>query len=76
MLGSKTALLLIYTHFFCLFFPVPYWVSKVSFLRWNFQGMMQIQFTDSIYDMPFGNVTIKIPGKLVSHSLITISIIH
>uniref|UniRef100_A0A669P2N8 ATP-binding cassette sub-family G member 8 n=1 Tax=Phasianus colchicus TaxID=9054 RepID=A0A669P2N8_PHACC len=43
---------------------VPYWVSKVSFLRWNFQGMMQIQFTDSIYDMTFGNITIKIPGKL------------
>lgn len=48
---------------------VPYWVSKVSFLRWNFQGMMQIQFTDSIYDMPFGNVTIKIPGKLVTKAL-------
>uniref|UniRef100_A0A8C2TCI5 ATP-binding cassette sub-family G member 8 n=1 Tax=Coturnix japonica TaxID=93934 RepID=A0A8C2TCI5_COTJA len=43
---------------------VPYWVSKVSFLRWNFQGMMQIEFTDSIYDMTVGNVTIKVPGKL------------
>ncbi|OXB77952.1 UNVERIFIED_CONTAM: hypothetical protein H355_003175 [Colinus virginianus] len=48
---------------------VPYWVSKISFLRWNFQGMMQIQFTDSIYDMTFGNITIKIPGKLVTKTL-------
>uniref|UniRef100_A0A803XUJ5 ATP-binding cassette sub-family G member 8 n=1 Tax=Meleagris gallopavo TaxID=9103 RepID=A0A803XUJ5_MELGA len=48
---------------------VPYWVSKISFLRWNFQGMMQIQFTDSIYDMTFGNITIKIPGKLVTTAL-------
>ncbi|XP_032299779.1 ATP-binding cassette sub-family G member 8 isoform X2 [Coturnix japonica] len=48
---------------------VPYWVSKVSFLRWNFQGMMQIEFTDSIYDMTVGNVTIKVPGKLVTKAL-------
>uniref|UniRef100_A0A8C2YA67 ATP-binding cassette sub-family G member 8 n=1 Tax=Coturnix japonica TaxID=93934 RepID=A0A8C2YA67_COTJA len=43
---------------------VPYWVSKVSFLRWNFQGMMQIEFTDSIYDMTVGNVTIKVTKAL------------
>uniref|UniRef100_A0A8B9BNN9 ATP-binding cassette sub-family G member 8 n=1 Tax=Anser brachyrhynchus TaxID=132585 RepID=A0A8B9BNN9_9AVES len=48
---------------------VPFWVSKVSFLRWNFQGMMQIQFTESKYEMTVGNVTLQIPGKLVIKSM-------
>ncbi|XP_035176058.1 ATP-binding cassette sub-family G member 8 [Oxyura jamaicensis] len=48
---------------------VPFWVSKVSFLRWNFQGMMQIQFTESKYEMTVGNVTLHIPGKLVVKSM-------
>uniref|UniRef100_A0A8C3TMH9 ATP-binding cassette sub-family G member 8 n=1 Tax=Catharus ustulatus TaxID=91951 RepID=A0A8C3TMH9_CATUS len=43
---------------------VPFWVSKISFLRWNFQGMMQIQFTDTTYEMTDGNFTFQIPGKL------------
>ncbi|XP_032039722.1 ATP-binding cassette sub-family G member 8 [Aythya fuligula] len=48
---------------------VPFWVSKVSFLRWNFQGMMQIQFTEAKYEMTVGNVTLHIPGKLVIKSM-------
>ncbi|NWQ76991.1 ABCG8 protein, partial [Columbina picui] len=45
---------------------VPFWVSKISFLRWNFQSMVQIQFNDIKYDMTVGNATFQIPGKLVS----------
>ncbi|XP_074898132.1 ATP-binding cassette sub-family G member 8 [Buteo buteo] len=48
---------------------VPFWVSKISFLRWNFQGMMQIQFTDLTYEMTVGNTTFQIPGKLVTQAL-------
>ncbi|KAM9016321.1 ATP-binding cassette sub-family G member 8 isoform 4-T4 [Ara ararauna] len=48
---------------------VPYWFSRISFLRWNFQGMMQIQFTDTTYEMPFGNFSFQIPGKLVIQSM-------
>jgi len=47
-------------------FPVPFWISKISFPRWSFQGMMQIQFTDITYEMAVGNTTVQIPGKLVS----------
>uniref|UniRef100_A0A8D2M4Y4 ATP-binding cassette sub-family G member 8 n=1 Tax=Zonotrichia albicollis TaxID=44394 RepID=A0A8D2M4Y4_ZONAL len=43
---------------------VPFWVSKISFLRWNFEGMMQVQFTDTTYEMTDGNNTYQIPGKL------------
>ncbi|XP_071595573.1 ATP-binding cassette sub-family G member 8 isoform X3 [Heliangelus exortis] len=48
---------------------VPFWVSKISFLRWNFQGMMQIQFTDLTYETTVGNTTFQIPGKLVIQAL-------
>ncbi|KFQ50069.1 ATP-binding cassette sub-family G member 8, partial [Nestor notabilis] len=48
---------------------VPYLFSRISFVRWNFQGLMQIQFTDNTYEMPIGNFTFQIPGKLVTESL-------
>ncbi|XP_053918363.1 ATP-binding cassette sub-family G member 8 isoform X2 [Cuculus canorus] len=48
---------------------VPLWISKVSFLRWNFQGMMQIQFNDLTYEVTVGNITVHIPGELVPQSL-------
>ncbi|XP_068014958.1 ATP-binding cassette sub-family G member 8 isoform X2 [Melanerpes formicivorus] len=48
---------------------VPSWFSKISFLRWNFQSMMQIQFTDATYEATVGNITFQIPGKLVTQSL-------
>ncbi|NXL91457.1 ABCG8 protein, partial [Alectura lathami] len=48
---------------------VPYWISKISFLRWSFQGLTQIQFTESTYEMTVGNVTFQIPGKLVTRAL-------
>uniref|UniRef100_A0A8C5T9C5 ATP-binding cassette sub-family G member 8 n=1 Tax=Malurus cyaneus samueli TaxID=2593467 RepID=A0A8C5T9C5_9PASS len=48
---------------------VPLWLSKISFLRWNFQGMMQIQFTDTTYEISVGNTTFQIPGKLITQAL-------
>lgn len=38
--------------------------------------MMQIQFTEAKYEMTVGNVTLHIPGKLVSHSVIKIVVIN
>ncbi|NWY03996.1 ABCG8 protein, partial [Nothoprocta ornata] len=48
---------------------VPFWISKISFLRWNFQGLMQVQFNEFTYEVAIGNTTLRIPGKLVIQSL-------
>ncbi|XP_002912447.1 ATP-binding cassette sub-family G member 8 [Ailuropoda melanoleuca] len=48
---------------------VPAWISKVSFLRWCFEGLMQIQFKGNTYHMPVGNFTISIPGDIVLSSM-------
>uniref|UniRef100_A0A8C8RL27 ATP-binding cassette sub-family G member 8 n=1 Tax=Pelusios castaneus TaxID=367368 RepID=A0A8C8RL27_9SAUR len=48
---------------------VPFWISKVSFVRWSFEGLMQIQFTDLTYQMTLGNITLQIPGKLVTQAM-------
>ncbi|NXD07083.1 ABCG8 protein, partial [Nothocercus nigrocapillus] len=48
---------------------VPFWISKISFLRWNFQGLMQVQFNELTYEMTIGNITLPIPGKIVTQSL-------
>ncbi|NXA35419.1 ABCG8 protein, partial [Eudromia elegans] len=48
---------------------VPFWISKISFLRWNFQGLMQVQFNELTYEMTIGNITLHIPGKMVTRSL-------
>ncbi|NXA46069.1 ABCG8 protein, partial [Nothocercus julius] len=48
---------------------VPFWISKISFLRWNFQGLMQVQFNELTYEMTIGNTTLPIPGKIVTQSL-------
>ncbi|XP_021382116.2 ATP-binding cassette sub-family G member 8 isoform X1 [Lonchura striata] len=48
---------------------LPFWISKISFVRWNFQGMMQVQFTDTTYEMTDRNITYQIPGKLVTQAL-------
>ncbi|XP_063297536.1 ATP-binding cassette sub-family G member 8 [Pelobates fuscus] len=44
---------------------VPYWISFVSFLRWGFEGLMQVQFTDLSYSLSLNNFTITVPGKLI-----------
>lgn len=46
--------------------PVPAWVSKASFLRWCFEGLMQVQFNGHTYYLKVGNFTIRISGDRVS----------
>eukprot|EP00074_Homo_sapiens_P074613 XP_011531332.1 ATP-binding cassette sub-family G member 8 isoform X2 [Homo sapiens] len=44
---------------------VPAWISKVSFLRWCFEGLMKIQFSRRTYKMPLGNLTIAVSGDKI-----------
>ncbi|XP_004616135.2 ATP-binding cassette sub-family G member 8 [Sorex araneus] len=48
---------------------VPAWVSYVSFLRWCFQGLMQIHFTGQTFPLHVGNITVSIPGDWVLRSM-------
>lgn len=48
---------------------VPLWISKLSFVRWSYESLMQIQFTELTYQMTVGNVTFQIPGKLVIQAM-------
>ncbi|KAM4770874.1 ATP-binding cassette sub-family G member 8 [Rhinophrynus dorsalis] len=48
---------------------VPFWISYVSFLRWGFEGLMQVQFTDLKYEMSIGNITIPIPGETIIQNM-------
>ncbi|XP_041610712.1 ATP-binding cassette sub-family G member 8 isoform X2 [Vulpes lagopus] len=48
---------------------VPAWISKVSFLRWCFEGLMQIQFKGHTYHMVVGNFTIPVPGDVILTSM-------
>ncbi|XP_069787159.1 ATP-binding cassette sub-family G member 8 isoform X2 [Narcine bancroftii] len=43
--------------------------SKVSFLRWGFQGLIWVQFTEQIYPITFGNLTIPIKGTTIIESM-------
>jgi ATP-binding cassette subfamily G (WHITE) protein 8 (sterolin 2) len=44
---------------------VPAWISKLSFLRWCFSGLMQIQFNGHLYTTQIGNFTFSILGDTV-----------
>ncbi|XP_053315370.1 ATP-binding cassette sub-family G member 8 [Spea bombifrons] len=48
---------------------VPFWISFVSFLRWGFEGLMQVQFTDLSYELSVENLTITIPGELIIQNM-------
>ncbi|XP_062824837.1 ATP-binding cassette sub-family G member 8 [Anolis carolinensis] len=48
---------------------VPSWLSKVSFVRWSFEGLMQIQLKGVTYPMTSGNVTYPISGTLVLQTM-------
>ncbi|KAM3932499.1 ATP-binding cassette sub-family G member 8 [Leptodactylus fuscus] len=48
---------------------VPFWISFVSFLRWGFAGLMQVQFTDLTYPIKIGNFTVSVPGELIIQSM-------
>uniref|UniRef100_G3T259 ATP binding cassette subfamily G member 8 n=1 Tax=Loxodonta africana TaxID=9785 RepID=G3T259_LOXAF len=44
----------------------PAWVSKASFLRWCFEGLMQVQFNGHTYYLKVGNFTIRISGDRIA----------
>ncbi|XP_031211409.1 ATP-binding cassette sub-family G member 8 isoform X2 [Mastomys coucha] len=61
---------------------VPAWISKLSFLRWCFSGLMQIQFNGYLYTSQVGNITYSVLGDtmvsamdLNSHPLYAIYLI-
>ncbi|PNJ80054.1 ABCG8 isoform 2 [Pongo abelii] len=50
---------------FSSLWTVPAWISKVSFLRWCFEGLMKIQLSRRTYKMPLGNLTITVSGDKI-----------
>ncbi|CAH6778051.1 Abcg8 [Phodopus roborovskii] len=48
---------------------VPAWISKVSFLRWCFAGLMQIQFNGYLYTWQIGNLTFSVPGDKMTTTM-------
>ncbi|XP_053444672.1 ATP-binding cassette sub-family G member 8 isoform X3 [Nycticebus coucang] len=48
---------------------VPAWISKVSFLRWCFEGMMIIQFSGRAHSTQLGNHTISVPGDMILNAM-------
>ncbi|XP_036119154.1 ATP-binding cassette sub-family G member 8 [Molossus molossus] len=48
---------------------VPAWISNVSFLRWCFEGLMQIQFKGQTYHLAVGNFTFPIQGEKILSSM-------
>ncbi|XP_074141125.1 ATP-binding cassette sub-family G member 8 [Sminthopsis crassicaudata] len=48
---------------------VPGWISKVSSLRWSYEGLMQIQFIGVTYKVQVGNLTIPLPGEAIVDAL-------
>ncbi|KAK1333110.1 hypothetical protein QTO34_006646 [Cnephaeus nilssonii] len=48
---------------------VPAWISNVSFLRWCFEGLMQIHFKGQTYHLVVGNLTLPIPGDKILSSM-------
>uniref|UniRef100_A0A8D1ANK8 ATP-binding cassette sub-family G member 8 n=1 Tax=Sus scrofa TaxID=9823 RepID=A0A8D1ANK8_PIG len=48
---------------------VPALISKVSFLRWCFEGLMKIQLGGLTYHMAAGNLTIPIPGDVILNAM-------
>ncbi|XP_071336277.1 ATP-binding cassette sub-family G member 8 [Trachinotus anak] len=41
---------------------VASWLSHVSFMRWGFEGMLQVQFRGNKYPVSIGNFTIQVDG--------------
>ncbi|KAJ7984998.1 hypothetical protein DPEC_G00360570 [Dallia pectoralis] len=41
---------------------VASWFSHVSFMRWGFEGMLQVQFKDLMYPVSIGNFSFVIDG--------------
>ncbi|MEQ2276814.1 hypothetical protein XENORESO_010982, partial [Xenotaenia resolanae] len=41
---------------------VASWLSYASFMRWGFDGMLQVQFRDNKYPVTIGNFTFNVDG--------------
>ncbi|GAA6231592.1 ATP-binding cassette sub-family G member 8 [Lates japonicus] len=41
---------------------VASWLSHASFMRWGFEGMLQVQFRGNKYPVSIGNITINVDG--------------
>ncbi|XP_048208977.1 ATP-binding cassette sub-family G member 8 isoform X2 [Perognathus longimembris pacificus] len=48
---------------------VPAWISNVSFLRWCFSGLMQIEFNGHLLSLQVGNVTYSVLGDKMLSSM-------
>ncbi|XP_047379409.1 ATP-binding cassette sub-family G member 8 [Sciurus carolinensis] len=47
----------------------PAWIAKVSFLRWCFAGLMQIQFNGVLFTTQIGNLTFSVPGEMLVNAM-------
>lgn len=50
----------------CFHSTVASWLSYASFMRWGFEGMLQLQFKGNKYPVTIGNFTFEIDGIQVS----------
>ncbi|MBN3298478.1 ABCG8 protein, partial [Amia calva] len=48
---------------------VASWFSQVSFMRWGFEGMLQVQFTGLQYQVSVGNFTLNVDGVHVVEAM-------
>ncbi|KAG9275139.1 ATP-binding cassette sub-family G member 8 [Astyanax mexicanus] len=48
---------------------VATWFSHISFMRWGFEGMLQVQFRGLTYSVNLGNFTINIDGIKVVEAM-------
>ncbi|XP_028278952.1 ATP-binding cassette sub-family G member 8 [Parambassis ranga] len=48
---------------------VASWFSYASFMRWGFDGLLQVQFRGSKYPVTIGNITINIDGIYVAEAM-------
>ncbi|XP_035387509.1 ATP-binding cassette sub-family G member 8 [Electrophorus electricus] len=49
--------------------PVASWFSYISFMRWGFDGMLQVQFRGLTYQVQLGNLTINVDGIKVVEAM-------
>ncbi|XP_056147568.1 ATP-binding cassette sub-family G member 8 [Lampris incognitus] len=48
---------------------VASWFSHASFMRWGFEGMLQVQFRGKKYPVSIGNLTISVDGMQVVEAM-------
>lgn len=56
--------------------PVASWFSHVSFMRWGFEGMLQVQFRGNKYPITISNFTINVDGIHVSYMVVNQIVQH